>query len=268
MKFLFLTCLLILCFGQINAQKVLIFDTELTKNAVEFQYSSATDSSIKAVSRQFETNKFIDDLESNLTKATKITHVLYKIWKKTTGEPFSNWHDPLLISKKMKAGEAVDQRSLAVVLAACLIAEHVPARLVFLQNLTGKTDQKYVVVEAWIRENQTWAVCDPSLDFIPAEYGRPLPATDLQSNIAEKRFLANAIEDSKTEVKKFIKCLKPSLQSFSVPINFRFGNPNFGEVFVILTPRELDDLPKVLTNIYGKKLISTHSIVDFYQKPY
>jgi hypothetical protein len=255
-------------FQKINAQKVLNFDAELSKNSVDFQFPDAKDSSVKAVSELIGTHQFIEDLESNLSKSLKLTHFLHNIWKKTAGEPFSNWHEPVTIAQKLKAGKAVDQKSLAAVLAACLIAEHVPARLVFLHNLKGKTDQNYVVVEAWIRENQTWAVLDPSLDFVPSEYGRPLPATELQSNFAEKRFLANFIEGSKTDVKKFTKCLKSSLQSFSVPLNFQFGNPNFGEVFLILLPRETDDLPQFFVDIYGKKTISTHSTADFYKKPY
>ncbi len=237
-----------------------------------FQFSPAAAPVLVELAAAARLDSILQPNSSDLEKMKAITHRLHFLIKidPKRAENDPSRRNPLLLFRAAKRGEMLGPTDLASILAGCLTANYVPARLVFLQKKGDPSSQK-VVVEAWLKEVQRWSVCDAALDFVPGELGHTVSAVELLRIFDAKQSPYNLVEGSKMTGKKFLKSVKPFLGAFCAPLDQRFLGMGDSlaapRACLVLMSRNSPAMAKNMAEQMGQPRFLTNSIGDFYKKP-
>ena len=124
--------------------------------------------------------------ETDLERLAAVTNWASALWRHDgSNQPSAN--DPLTILREVAAGARFRCVEYSIVIAGCLEALGMDARVVGLKTADVETRSSgagHVVVEAYLRDLDKWAMADGQWNVIPALAGRPLNAVELQRALA------------------------------------------------------------------------------------
>ena len=125
--------------------------------------------------------------ETDLERLAAVTNWVNGLWRHDGGnQPSAN--DPLTILREAAAGGRFRCVEYSIVIAGCLEALGMDARVVGLKTADVETRSSgagHVVAEAYLRDLGKWAMADGQWNVIPVLAGRPLNAVELQQTLAD-----------------------------------------------------------------------------------
>jgi hypothetical protein len=154
------------------------------------------------------------------------------------GDGSADLEDPLGIIEHARAGGQFRCAEYSAVLAGCLNALGIPARLLALKKRTVETDESlagHVGAEAYLAKLCRWVFLDPQFDFVACRDDSPLDAAGLGAALGERDEVSNAGKDV-GELGGYLGWLGPYLYYLDTRLDNRIGASDRSLHSIMLVP--------------------------------
>lgn len=198
--------------------------------------------------------------ETDLERLAAVTSWVNGLWRHSgSNQPSAN--DPLTILREAAAGARFRCVEYSIVIAGCLEALGMDARVVGLKTADVETRSSgagHVVVEAYLRDLGKWVMADGQWNVIPVLAGRPLNAVELQQALAAGDGPLELVGITGLRALLYRRWIVPYLHYFDTGVDGEYlmlgpvGAPQ---------PRTFQGRMPLNVTIY------THSVREFYPAP-
>jgi transglutaminase-like putative cysteine protease len=123
---------------------------------------------------------------SDFERVRVICHWVHGLWRHD-GNNVPAQFDPIFIITQAQQGQRFRCVEYGIVIAGCLKALGIPARVLGLKTSDVETRASgagHVVAEAYLRDEGRWVMVDGQFDAVPVLGARPLSAVELQQALA------------------------------------------------------------------------------------
>ena len=250
------------------ANQPLAFATTPDPALYPFQRSLPTDPYLLTLRDTHQLDKLVAGQPTDLARVQAVCAWVHRQWKHDGYRQPQKW-DPASILQEAAQGKSFRCVEYSIVLEGALTAVGIPARTLGLQTVdveTRKSGAGHVLTEAWLADQQKWALVDGQWDVIPLLQGTPLNAVELQKALAERSPGLSVISVAGTSAKKYARWIRPYLFYFAVSFDSRVGGKKVpGEL--MLVPLGAKN-PMIFQRRYPiQNTTYTHSLVSFYASP-
>lgn len=177
----------------------------------------------------------------------------------------------------LKSGENIAEGEEAYLLTALLQSAGFQARTVFLMTNDAEVTKRkagHYITEAWLPEQERWAMADPKYNLVPMIGDFVLNAVDLQSAIINNRpyrFIGKSGEFSEKERIAYMRFIPHRLFYFASALDQRMSPDephSFGEyAYMLLVPLEVEIPEYFQRSLSLKDYFVIHNRNTFYQQP-
>ena len=233
-----------------------------TDNSFLFDWEGAYESKrLELLRKTTELDLLLSSCNTDLDKIKLTTFYVHQL-SEHDGWNDPQTRDPVVLVKRASHGESFRCVEFSIVMASCLRAINIPARILGLKTKDVETREfgaGHVVVEAFV-DNQ-WIFIDPQACFIPSINGKLLNAVDLcyQLNSPNNTLVANELKNETGNYKDWVKNY---LYYFDT-----FISPEKEKVKVMLVPLNAKKPTVFQKNHPLTDLHYTNSVTAFYAWP-
>lgn len=215
----------------LNAPK--IKHSTSSDNNFSFSWEGAFESkALKLLRETIKLDSVVGDCKKDLDKIKLTTLYIHNLCEHDGWSDLQT-RDPVAIAKKALNGETFRCVEFSILMAGCLRAINIPARILSLKTKEVETTEVgagHVTVEAFV-DNQ-WVFIDPQACFIPSIDGKLLSAVDLcyHLNTPSSHLVVNELK-TETKTDDYVTWIKDYLYYFDT-----FLSPVKEETKVMLVP--------------------------------
>lgn len=253
------------------------FDTIEKNSDLKFIYESGMNNPyLERLKKEYPIDSIAAKGKTDLEKVRSISSWVHKLWKHD-GYNAPEKNDALYILEEVKKGQQFRCVEYGIVTTACLNAIGLPSRTLALKTKDVETTPSgagHVVMEVFLNDFNKWVMVDPQWDAIFCLNDIPLNAVELQKAITEKKDIQILSDDKELNPNQYIAWIYPYLYYFSHKFDNRENIPKEdkikinGKSDIMLVPIGAKN-----PTIFQRKFpidycIYTHSVLDFYSKPY
>ncbi|MEL6135728.1 MAG: transglutaminase domain-containing protein, partial [Bacteroidota bacterium] len=198
-------------------------------------------------------------------------------WKHN-GNNSPSKNDAITILNEAKEGQRFPCFAYAIVLRDQLNALGYRARTVYLKTqdaASRKSSPGHVATEVYLKDLQKWVFVDGQFNVMPFLNGKSLNAVELQDAISHHygEFELRSASSQTTTKKRYVTFVYDYLYYFDTLFDNRYEKDEWylvdGKSSLMLVPSEAQNLTHI--NFWDTDVnycVYTHSIEDFYAKPY
>ena len=229
--------------------------------------------------KQYEIDVLVKEEKSELDKIKAVLDRTSKQWEHN-GSNNPTKQDALTILKEAREGKQFRCVEYGIVATAALNSIGIPARTLGLKTRDVEKVMRgagHVVTEVYSTELGKWIFIDPQFNILPVLNGKPLNGVEFQKEIFNKNTNLKLInkqgELSREDAEKYINWVGKYLYYFDVLFDQK--TMNSGKFITIngMTKLTLVPVGRKEPRIFQRRYkidysYYTHSLNDFYRKPY
>lgn len=235
-------------------------------SSVSLLFSPASNTYLTKLRNQFRLEEIVAGKTTDADRLVAVATWVSKLWDHNGwNEP--SQRDPISIIEEAQAGKSFRCVEYAIVLAGTLTALGYPSRTLGLMTQdveTRKYGAGHLVVEAFLPEQNTWAMVDGQFGALATVNGAPASAAVYAEALHSDPDSASGLSGLEFNPKRYKKWIKPYLYYLSAKLDNRYDEEPGPDNSICLGPLQAPN-PKSFQGINSLNYkIYTHLMDDFY----